>query len=570
MNRLLHIALLLPGLFWGGCFPAPTTLRVIDGKTQKSRYVSPSAYEHYLRSELHLRKGDAQMALTELDNALAFDSESAYLHTRKASILFRLQRSEQAEQSLDSALSLVVDFPDALILRGDHALGEGRKPLAEASYRRCVASNPQFAPCYLRHAELLLDTERLQASRSVLERMSRLVPKNVDGLMRLGSVCMRQLDYDCAASAYDKALRGRTDFESLMRLAFIRKAQGKVAEALRPLREAFDRSDGSLEIAAHLLPLLDQSGDGRGGDDVLKVLLGAAKEASIKVKILSLGLRFKRAKWVKKELEARSSLSKTSSGRRLLAESLAELGQWPQAKALLEEELKGEQWVLAANKLVALMSKRGDRSQALALLRRLTKRDGKRAELVFPLTQLLSRSANHVEAVALAKAFYADRKGDADALFNFAIALEQAGRWQKAVKLVSGFSLKNPSNAAAYNFVGYLYADKRKKLAEAERLLMKALARSPTGSHIIDSLGWLAYRQGRLALARKRLEWAYALDTDQAEVAAHLAEVLATMKKLPRALKMYRQAFELSDQEKNKKEYQRRIDALEKMRVGKR
>lgn len=571
MNRLVHISVLIAGLLGAaGCFPAPTLVRVIDGKVQRSRYVSPSAYEHYLRAELHLRRGDADNALTELNNALAFDSESAYLHTRKASVLFRLQRSEEAEQSLDAALNLVTNFPDALILRGDQALGEGRKPLAEHCYRRCIAGNPGLAPCYLRLGELLMEAERLTDARAILGRLSRQQPKNPDGQMRLGAVCLRQLDYACAAKAYERALRGRADFESLIRISFIRQAQGEIKAAIRSLREAFDRSDGSAEIAARLLPLLDHDGDPRGGDDLLKVLSSAAKEPSKKAEVLALGLRFKRYQWVKEELEASARLAETSTGKRLLAEALGALGQWTKAEALLNVELQGPQWSLAANTLATLGAKRVPVVQTLNLLRQQLKRDDSRPELVYPLTQFLSRNALHAEAVALATRFQQTRKSDTDAIFNLAIALEKAGRWKESVSLVQRYLAAHPGSATAYNFIGYLYADKKENLRDAERMLNKALIRDPMAPHIVDSLGWLAYRQGRLEVARERLEWAYALDDSEPEVAAHLAEVLAGLKRLPRALKLYRRALELSEQDQLRMKYQRRIDALEKLRVGKR
>ena len=62
-------------------------------------------------------------------------------------------------------------------------------------------------------------------------------------------------------------------------------------------------------------------------------------------------------------------------------------------------------------------------------------------------------------------------------------------------------------------------------LAEAEKLLEQAIASDPDNPVIIDSIGWLRFRQGRLQEAVEWLGRAYRLVADP-EVAAHYAEAL--------------------------------------------
>lgn len=71
-------------------------------------------------------------------------------------------------------------------------------------------------------------------------------------------------------------------------------------------------------------------------------------------------------------------------------------------------------------------------------------------------------------------------------------------------------------------------ADRNIRLSEARQLIMQALERSPNDAYIQDSLGWVAFRQGQLSEARNILQAAYKARPD-AEIAAHLGEVLWTM-----------------------------------------
>ena len=82
-----------------------------------------------------------------------------------------------------------------------------------------------------------------------------------------------------------------------------------------------------------------------------------------------------------------------------------------------------------------------------------------------------------------------------------------------------------PDNPQAYNALGYAYADRNERLAEARQLIEKALALAPDDGFILDSMGWVLYRQGDLAGALTYLERSYAKREDP-EIAAHLGEVL--------------------------------------------
>ena len=85
-----------------------------------------------------------------------------------------------------------------------------------------------------------------------------------------------------------------------------------------------------------------------------------------------------------------------------------------------------------------------------------------------------------------------------------------------------------PDSAQAYNALGYSYAERNIRLIEALALISKALRIAPNDPFILDSMGWVLYRQGDLPGALTYLEQAYAL-RDDPEVAAHMGEVLWTL-----------------------------------------
>lgn len=84
---------------------------------------------------------------------------------------------------------------------------------------------------------------------------------------------------------------------------------------------------------------------------------------------------------------------------------------------------------------------------------------------------------------------------------------------------------REPDNADALNALGYTLADRTDRYQEAYELIKRAHELKPDDHYVIDSLGWVLYRLGRLDEAIKHLRRALSIQADP-EVAAHLGEVL--------------------------------------------
>ncbi|MGB5234996.1 MAG: tetratricopeptide repeat protein, partial [Candidatus Macondimonas sp.] len=72
--------------------------------------------------------------------------------------------------------------------------------------------------------------------------------------------------------------------------------------------------------------------------------------------------------------------------------------------------------------------------------------------------------------------------------------------------------------------LGYFLAVHTDRLQEAQDLIQRALAMNPDNPAILDSLGWVYFRQGDLEAADRYLVQAYEQLSDP-EVAAHLGEL---------------------------------------------
>lgn len=131
---------------------------------------------------------------------------------------------------------------------------------------------------------------------------------------------------------------------------------------------------------------------------------------------------------------------------------------------------------------------------------------------------------------------------DLNLLYTRAMLAEKRGDLGGLERDLRAIIEREPDNSLALNALGYTLADRTTRYDEARRLIERAYALNPGDPAILDSLGWVNYRQGRLGEAETLLRQAFERMPDH-EVAAHLGEVLWTAGKQDEARQIWRQAL---------------------------
>lgn len=116
-----------------------------------------------------------------------------------------------------------------------------------------------------------------------------------------------------------------------------------------------------------------------------------------------------------------------------------------------------------------------------------------------------------------------------------------------------------PDSALALNALGYTLADKTDRYREALQLIQQAHKLLPDDPAVLDSLGWVLYRMGRVSEAIHHLKQALILFPD-AEVAAHLGEALWVSGNKNDALKVFKEALDASPNHSTITETMKRLD----------
>ena len=85
----------------------------------------------------------------------------------------------------------------------------------------------------------------------------------------------------------------------------------------------------------------------------------------------------------------------------------------------------------------------------------------------------------------------------------------------------------NPRNAPVLNYYGYMLGDLGQRLEEAQALVERALKEEPYSGAYLDSLGWIYFKQNKLADAETTLRKALQRESHDATIHSHLGELYA-------------------------------------------
>ncbi|MEM7258762.1 MAG: tetratricopeptide repeat protein, partial [Pseudomonadota bacterium] len=163
--------------------------------------------------------------------------------------------------------------------------------------------------------------------------------------------------------------------------------------------------------------------------------------------------------------------------------------------------------------------------ELITQLRSYTQERSIRIELINAESRLLNSSDRYEEAYQVLNEGLSQYQEDTSLLYARALVAERLDKREVFEgDLLKVISLQ-PDNGYALNAMGYFLADRNERLDEAEEYLTRALQLLPDDPAVIDSIGWLYYRQMRYDESIKMLRRAHELYPDP-EISAHLGEVL--------------------------------------------
>ncbi|WP_366887947.1 tetratricopeptide repeat protein [Rhodoferax sp.] len=219
---------------------------------------------------------------------------------------------------------------------------------------------------------------------------------------------------------------------------------------------------------------------------------------------------------------------------------------FPAAAVWLQKIDNAEELLNVQTRRASLLAKQGKLAEGRALLQALPERNP--AEVRMKLTaevQLLRDNKQYQTAYDLMAKAVAEHPEDADLLYDQAMLAEKLDKMDDMERLLRKLIAIKPDYHHAYNALGYSLAERNVRLPEARDLIRKALEFVPNDPFIADSLGWVEFRMGNNDEALRVLDGAFKAKPD-AEIAAHLGEVLWTLGQRDRATSIWKEGLQIN------------------------
>jgi len=428
--------------------------------------------------------------LSEAKPVLARQLKAAREQDR-AIVMFQIQRllagandKEQAFSLLEELLKPYQSVPEAHIALAQGAYNKGDRERATLESKRALALKPDSELAALTLAQASSDADHAE---KVLADFVAAHPQARDVRIAYARVLIAQKKYDVARHEFEALLELQPkDLVSLYSLGLLSAQQNDAKNAERYLVAYVEVAGAQKSVEreqTQVLLLLAQLADERG--DTEKAL-----------------------KWLEQ----------------------------------IEQQPGNPAYVGARIKRAQIAARQGALGRARKILTETDVQDeAGQVQLVMAHGQLL-RDANQLpQAMAVLEAGLKQYPKNTSLLYDYAMAAEKLDRiveMETSLRLIIAL---DPANFHAYNALGYSLADRNLRLPEAQELIEQALKLAPEDAFILDSMGWVQFRLGKIDDAEKLLRRALGKRGD-AEIAVHLGEVLWHKGQQDEARKLWRAA----------------------------
>jgi tetratricopeptide (TPR) repeat protein len=496
--------------------------------------LTPQLLYDLLLGEIAGQRGRLDVSVASLKRA-ALASRDPRLAQRATQVALYAKRPDEAIDSARLWVELQPNELDAREALSVALLEHGQLVEAQAQMEHILvltASGDNLGQAYLRLAALLGKQTLRAAALDVMRALVAMHPQLHEAQFALAHIAVRAGELDTAAAAIDQALMLAPDWEDAalfkIRILGSQKETGQ-AEAFyeKFLADHPQAKTLRLNYARHLV---DTKQWERAREQFKRVVADSPGDGDAVYAVGLLAMQSEVYDEAEKYLRQNLELQPENDQARLYLGHLAERRKhYDEARRWYDQIDSGGFFFEAQVRIGLLTAKQGDLAGARAHLAGLDpESESQHIQLILAEDQMLRDAKQYGEAFEVLTKGLRQFPDNTDLLYGRALVAERLDRIDAHEADLRKILKADPKNANALNALGYTLADRTTRYQEALDLLEQALALKPDDPYIMDSMGWVQYRLGNLAEARKYLK--SALDKrDDAEIAAHFGEVLWMM-----------------------------------------
>lgn len=528
---------------------------LIDGRVLiDPSHMQTQADYHYLLAEAYKMDGKTDKTVDQLRMALVYDPKSYIIRCRLAREYAKLGLMDQAVREAQEAIILKPKETQARMLMGSLLSSIRLYDKAIVEYREVLRLQPQNieAPIFLG----ALFAEKKQYKKAITYFRSLVFNKNyktpamawyyVGRVYReVGGKASRRR----AQSSFEKALSiDPSHVESVLALGEMYRSVGARDRALKLYRSYQNRHDSHPSVAEKLANIYTENGQLDLAYEQHEIVETSGRSSlNTQIKMALILVEKKSYAEAAKRLEI--ILAKVPSSDKVrfyLGAVYEEIKKYDSAiKHFLKIPQESKYYDEAIVHAAYLYKLRGNYEAAIETIKLGLKSTRENPHFFILYASFLDDLKKYDEALVLLGEAVKRFPTNAQLMFFYGSIWDRKKELHQTISSMEKALVIDANHVQAMNHLAYVYAENDLQLDRAEQLARRARELKPNDGYILDTLGWVLYKRGRVKEALKVLEMAYQLQSDEGIIAEHLGDVYYQMSMPERAVFMYQSAVQL-------------------------
>jgi tetratricopeptide (TPR) repeat protein len=506
--------------------------------------------------------GNLQKAIREYETIERLDPSDTQSEILLARLYQLNNQPDQAAGIFKRILSSDPNSTEALASLGRLYLKQGQYEQAIQLFEKVPddrRDSGTFAMLGVAYAQLQHFDKAAQNFKTALD----MDPANVEVRRQYAEALMRSGQITSARTELETVLKSDPkDGRTYLRLAQLDQSEGHYNDAVQELEQARKFMPGDIEVAYTNAQIQAALGHDDTAVKILKQLLAETASSTGKYsadQANDRGAFLERLGGVyRSEANYNEALStfqqmvalggdEARRGESLIVETLQLEGQLGKASAEAKQAVEKYPKSKPLNLLYAsILGAQGNVDEAVAKVRDFMMANGESVDGELAIVQVYSQAKRYRQAQNIAQTVLHQNLKPSDkeyAQFLLGSIYERQKRYGQAEQQFRAVLAADPLNAAAYNYLGYMLADRGVELQQSVDDIKKALQLEPNNGAYLDSLGWAYYKMNRYDLARDPLERAARLMANDPTVLMHLGHLYMKLGEKNLAVQTWKQAL---------------------------
>ncbi|MEK2690326.1 tetratricopeptide repeat protein [Bdellovibrio sp. GT3] len=521
--------------------------------------VRAQADYQFIVGDVYSREGKPAQAIKFFEKVAALDPNSAAVHLRLSTEYQKTKKNKEALKHAELAVQKDGNNIEARLVLAKLYSAEKNYDKAISEYNTVLKLDPKNtdAPVYIGalYADKKEYAKAEQYYNNLLKDSKYSAPHEIHYYLGLIRLEQKGAQHEAAAeAAFKKALKSKDDYEdalvSLTDLYLKQKNRGKALA----LCLDFQKQHGFVaSVADKISQIYIDDGNMDKAYEQFEVIAGGANsslEAQMKMALILIKQkRHPQAIASLKHILAQSPSA--HAARYYLAAVYEELGDAENAiRNFMMVPATSEHFSDSIVHAAYLLKGQGKVNQALTLTENGLKSNAGKAQMYTMYASLLDAKADYLGAARVLEKGLSKYSHNVGLLFQHALILDRLGQKTAMIEQMKKVLELEPDHVQSMSYLAFSMAEMNQQLPEAEKLARRALELNPQDGYVMDTLGWVLFKQKRFAESVQVLEKAFAQQSSASIIAEHLGDAYSMQSQTVKANAMYTKAAALSSDKK--------------------